>query len=80
MPEHAPLPLTITILTSGKGCTDMVTSESSSASSSFESVMLIKVYVNSPTSDVGAAIDTDGELSVVEIVFTSPSLIVYSKV
>ena len=58
----------------------MVISESSSASSSFVSVILIKVYVNSPTSDVGAAIDTDGELSVVEIVFTSPSLMVYSKV
>ena len=42
--------------------------------------MLIKVYVKSPTSDVGAGIDMDGELSVVEIVFTSPPLMVYSKV
>ena len=58
----------------------MVISESKVTISLLESVMLIKVYVNSPTSNVGASIDTDCELSVVEIVFTSPSLIVYSKV
>ena len=41
----------------------MVTSESKVTISLLESVMLIKVYVKSPTSDVGAGIDMDGELS-----------------
>ena len=40
----------------------MVISESKVTISLLESVILIKAYVNSPTSDVGAAIDSDGEL------------------